>query len=145
MEDKSPESKIFLKKTAAIIGVVIIAVIFGIIGNVITRRNDGFVIEKNKAASSVSTLQNTKSNLPENTNKADSKDSSNVVKPDKININTATKDQLVSLPAIGEKTAQDIIDYRNRHGTFKRCEDIMKVKGIKKGKYNKFKDKITID
>jgi competence protein ComEA len=57
-----------------------------------------------------------------------------------VNLNTASKEQLVALPGIGEKKAQAIIDGR----PYQKTEDVMKVKGIKQGIYNKIKDKITV-
>lgn len=62
----------------------------------------------------------------------------------KININTAGKEELMSLPGIGEAKAQSIIAYREEHGPFSNTEDIMKIQGIKEGIYNKLKDNITI-
>lgn len=62
----------------------------------------------------------------------------------KININTAGKEELMSLPGIGEAKAQLIIAYREEHGPFSNTEDIMKIQGIKEGIYNKLKDDITI-
>jgi competence protein ComEA len=47
-----------------------------------------------------------------------------------VNINTATKDELVGLPGIGPAKAQAIVDYRNQHGPFRSVEDVRKVKGI---------------
>jgi competence protein ComEA len=57
-----------------------------------------------------------------------------------VNLNTASKEQLVALPGIGEKKAQAIIDGR----PYQKTEDVMKVKGIKQGIYNKIKDRITV-
>lgn len=62
-----------------------------------------------------------------------------------ININTATKEQLILLPGIGESTAEKIIMYRNEKGIFKRIEDIMKIKGIGSKKFEKMKNYITAD
>ena len=59
---------------------------------------------------------------------------------EKVNINTAPKEKLDALPGIGPVKAQAIIDGR----PFAKPEDIMKVKGIKQGEYNKIKDTITV-
>ena len=60
-----------------------------------------------------------------------------------VNINTATKSELSTLPGIGKKTAQRIIDYRENH-PFRRPKDIMKVKGIGKKKYEKLREYIVV-
>ena len=62
----------------------------------------------------------------------------------KININTASISELISLPSIGEKRAQKIIEYRENIGDFKNAGDIKKVKGIGEGIYTKIKDMIEI-
>lgn len=62
----------------------------------------------------------------------------------KINLNTASKEQLMTLPGIGESKAQSIIAYREENGSFQAIEDIMKISGIKEGVYNKIKNTITI-
>jgi competence protein ComEA len=59
---------------------------------------------------------------------------------EKVNINSAPKEKLDALPGIGPVKAQAIIDGR----PFTKPEDIMKVKGIKQGEYNKIKDTITV-
>ena len=48
----------------------------------------------------------------------------------KVNINTATLEQLETLPRIGTKTAQSIIEYRTQNGLFEKAEDLTKVRGI---------------
>lgn len=62
----------------------------------------------------------------------------------KVNINTANKEKLETLPGIGETTAQKIIDYREENGKFKSIEDIKNVGGIGDAKFNSLKDKITV-
>jgi competence ComEA-like helix-hairpin-helix protein len=64
---------------------------------------------------------------------------------EKINLNLATKEQLISLPGIGEKTANDIIEYRGQHGKFGSIEDIMNVKGIGRKTFEGFKELITVE
>lgn len=62
-----------------------------------------------------------------------------------VNINTATKEQLMTLPGIGQSKAQLIISYRESQGTFEKIEDIMNIEGIKEGVFNKIKDHIRVD
>lgn len=61
-----------------------------------------------------------------------------------VNINTAGAALLCTLPGIGEAKAADIIVYREAHGSFASCEDIMQVPGIKTNIYEKICDKITV-
>lgn len=64
---------------------------------------------------------------------------------EKININTANKEQLKSLPRIGEALAQRIIDFREKNGLFNKIEDIKKVSGIGDKMFESIKDKITVN
>lgn len=61
-----------------------------------------------------------------------------------VNLNTATLEELTSLPGIGESTAQKIIDYRKQNGKFKVIEDLKNVSGIGESKFDNIKDKITV-
>jgi len=61
-----------------------------------------------------------------------------------ININTADAGQLVSLPQVGAKMAQRILDFRKSNGNFKRVQDLMKVKGIGEKIFAKLQPLITI-
>ena len=63
---------------------------------------------------------------------------------EKISINFATLEQLTTLPNIGEKTAKNIIEYRNENGLFQRIEDIKNVKGIADKKFEAIKDLISL-
>lgn len=62
----------------------------------------------------------------------------------KVNINTAGKEELMTLTGIGETKADSIIAYRTEHGSFAKTEDLMLVEGIKEGVFNKIKDDIII-
>lgn len=61
-----------------------------------------------------------------------------------ININIATKEQLMELPRIGDAIAQRIIDYRQNSGLFKDIKDITNVSGIGPKMFENIKNKITI-
>lgn len=61
-----------------------------------------------------------------------------------ININTASQEDLEKLPGVGPKTAQLIIDYREKNGTYKRTEDLLLIKGIGPAKYNSVKNLVTV-
>ena len=61
-----------------------------------------------------------------------------------INLNAATIDQLESLPGIGRKTAERIIEHRTKMGGFKRIEDLMNVKGIGEKSFLKLKPLIAV-
>lgn len=62
----------------------------------------------------------------------------------KVNLNTATKDELMTLPGIGESKADAILKYRTEYGGFERIEDIMNISGIKEAVFSKIKDDITV-
>lgn len=61
-----------------------------------------------------------------------------------ININTATNDELVSLPGIGPAKAQAILDYRKAHGPFKTVEELKDVKGIGAKRFEKLKPDLAV-
>ncbi len=65
-------------------------------------------------------------------------------KSNQININTAGVDQLSKLPGIGVKKAKRIIEYRKKHGRFRRIQNIMKVKGIGEKTFKKFAKRIRV-
>ena len=61
-----------------------------------------------------------------------------------IDLNQATKEQLMTLTGIGEARAKDILAYREEHGNFQAIEEIMKVPGIKEAAFAKIKDEIVV-
>ena len=62
----------------------------------------------------------------------------------KVNINTASTEELMTLKGIGQTRAEQIIAYREKHGAFASIEGIMEVDGIKQGTFDKLKDNITV-
>jgi competence protein ComEA len=67
----------------------------------------------------------------------------NVAQKPTINLNTATVDQLATLPGIGPKTAERIIEYRTKSGGFKKIEELMNVKGIGEKSFLKIKPLVS--
>ena len=64
---------------------------------------------------------------------------------DAINLNTASKEELMLLDGIGEKIAERILAYREENGPFVRIEDIQNVKGIGEKTYAKIAGELTVD
>ncbi len=62
----------------------------------------------------------------------------------RININTATKEELQMLPLIGSKKAKKIISYRNKHSGFKNQKELLRIDGIGKGIFNSIKQYVTL-
>jgi competence protein ComEA len=60
-----------------------------------------------------------------------------------VNINTATKEELTSLKGVGEKRAQEIINYRTKNGPFKTVDDLEKVPGIGPGIMKQIRSEVT--
>ena len=69
--------------------------------------------------------------------------SKEVSKEGKVNINTATVEELKTLKGVGEKKAEAIIEYRKKNGSFKTKEDLMKVRGIGKKLFESFEERIV--
>lgn len=63
----------------------------------------------------------------------------------KININTAGREELMTLPGIGESKADAILAYRETQGKFQSTDELMNISGIKEGVYNKIKDFIVVN
>ncbi len=62
----------------------------------------------------------------------------------RINLNTATAEQLMTLPGIGSSKAESIIAYREEHGAFKDITELMQIPGIKEGVFSKLKEKVKV-
>jgi competence protein ComEA len=63
----------------------------------------------------------------------------------KVNINTASFEELILLPGIGRILAERILEYRKRQGLFKNLEEIKKIKGIGEKKYLKLKNILSLN
>ena len=60
-----------------------------------------------------------------------------------VNINTATKEELTSINGVGEKRAQDIIDYRTKNGPFKTVDDLEKIPGVGPGLMKRIRSQVS--
>jgi competence protein ComEA len=61
-----------------------------------------------------------------------------------VNLNTATAAQIASLPGIGPKTADLVVQYRQKNGPFKKIEEIMNIRGVGEKSFLKIKDRLTV-
>lgn len=64
--------------------------------------------------------------------------------PAPVNLNTASVAQLEALPGVGLKTAERIIEYRQKNGGFKRVEDVMNVRGVGEKAFLKLKPMLSV-
>ena len=62
-----------------------------------------------------------------------------------ININTATRTELIQIPNIGEKMADRIVEFRKANGPFKRIEEVMNVRGMGEKTFLSIKRHLTVD
>jgi competence protein ComEA len=61
-----------------------------------------------------------------------------------VNLNTATAPQIAALPGIGAKTAELVVQYRQKNGPFKKIEEIMNVRGVGEKSFLRIKDRLTV-
>ena len=61
-----------------------------------------------------------------------------------VNLNTASKEVLMTLPGIGEVKAEAIIHYREKKGSFTSIDELKEIEGIKEGVFNKIKDHVKV-
>jgi competence protein ComEA len=70
--------------------------------------------------------------------------SSGAQNSEKINLNSATVEQLQTLPGIGPAIAKSIVEHRAKSGKFNRIEEIINIKGVGEKKFQKIKDRLVI-
>ncbi len=63
---------------------------------------------------------------------------------EKVNLNTATAEQLQTLPGIGPAMAKRVIEYRTKVGKFTKIEELINVKGIGEKRFQKIKDRLVV-
>ena len=61
-----------------------------------------------------------------------------------VNLNTGTAAQIASLPGIGLKTAELVVQYREKNGPFKKIEEIMNVRGVGEKSFLRIKDRLIV-
>ncbi|MGC9324474.1 MAG: ComEA family DNA-binding protein [Desulfomonilia bacterium] len=62
-----------------------------------------------------------------------------------INVNTATVEELTWLPGVGDKVAQNIVDFRQANGPFTSLDDLIKIKGIGEARMKEIKPFLTLE
>ncbi|MCL4548177.1 MAG: helix-hairpin-helix domain-containing protein [Bacteroidetes bacterium] len=74
------------------------------------------------------------------------KEKAEAASPNKIiRLNSASVSELLTLPGLGKRTVENVLEYRKKNGRFKKINDLLKVKGIGKTKFEKIKKLVTID
>jgi competence protein ComEA len=64
--------------------------------------------------------------------------------PEKINVNTASAEELTALPGIGKSYADRIVEYREKNGPFKKVDDLLNVRGIGEKTLERIRDRVTV-
>lgn len=110
-------------------------------GNIIEKDNQRYMEQDSIISDEAGSVRNIeKGTEKENVNKKEGKESNGK----KININKVNKNELLSIPGVGEVTAEKIVKYRKENGNFKTIDEIKKIDGIGDSKFEKMKAKITI-
>lgn len=147
LRDDANTSLINLSKKITDEMVIIIYTNLEVANAIIDKNNDALSNQyncpsvKNEACNCTSEKSSKNTNSKKNSEKktTDSEKKSS----DKVNINTATKDELMTISGIGESKANAIISYREENGNFEKIDDIMNVSGIGQSLYDKIKENIT--
>ena len=92
----------------------------------------------------IPSIKEVKEDVNQSVKSSDSNSSINNDGNGKVNFNSASQEELTTLPGIGVAKAQKIIAYRQQNGSFSKIEDIMKISGIKERLFNKISENITV-
>ena len=106
--------------------------------NLAQKVTDGMQIKVSALSQNQNDKTDDDANLNENTNNKSTQDTT------MVNINTASKEELDTLPGVGPATADKIIEYRETNGQFNSIEDIKNVRGIGEAKFSKMQSRIQI-
>ena len=134
------KNKLLIKK--AVVGIFL--VVFGLI--YVIKINPISLNVENEKDIIFETFEVNETKIVENTSQ-ESVNLNDEIKASKktININTCSKEELILLPGIGEKTAANIIKYREENGGFKSITHIKNVRRIGEKTYEKIKDMISVE
>lgn len=125
------------EKYAMVLALLFVALAIGVRMGA-RQAHDSFTITTQNQAVHISATETTPELATETTPEKTQKTSGTV------NINTAEKEELMTLEGIGEKLAERIIDYRQENGNFDSIEDITRVYGIGSGIFEKISGQITV-
>lgn len=148
----------WLDKYRILIGIILVIIIgIGIIflfwGDKIIKKNNNQNVYSANLESKINELENKVSVLEQNNSSSSASQNFNTDEPKqetsnqsgKININTASVEELDKLPGVGATRAQYIIEYRESNGSFKSISEIQNIKGIGPATYEKMKEMITVE
>lgn len=134
-----------LKKNAALLALAMLTAVFSL-GFFFGRRSVPYEISVQCAKSSAQEVSSQNS-APEEENRSETlpQASSQEGEMDIINLNTATKEELMTLPRVGEVLAERILAYRAQYGRFSAPEQLMDVEGIGEATFEALKALITVE
>lgn len=118
----------------------------GIIGDETRLGEDNGIIKLGKEDGEIGSNNSNKNSGKTTTKTSVASNNTNVRKKGsgKVNINKASKEQLMTIKGVGSSTADKIIEYRNKEGGFKKLEQLLEVSGIGESKFNKMKGSIVL-
>ncbi len=132
------------KKKTGRIEIIIIAIVLIVFAAIVIAYAGQWDYVEDEASDGIASFQYITSSKSDDDDESSFEGNTGEIKLHSVNINTATKEQLDSLPGIGTKKAEAIIEYRNNVSTFLKPEDIKNVSGIGDKVYEQIKDYIAV-